>query len=535
MSPDLERIWGTEVVTGRCAGRPSLMLDPRPKHLVDLLIGSERWADREFLVQGERRIRHGEFRAAIPAAARILADAGVQAGDRVLLLSFNTPEFPLATWALWWLGAVPVYGNRWWSPAELEHALALTQPTMAFTDRADWAPDGLAVRPIADLAAAYTDAVWPDTAPSALGDCEGTEDDPGLILFTSGSSGAPKAVLLSRRSVIANQHNMMARMGKLPQDLDPARPQAVTLVCTPLFHIGGIGNSLLAILTGSKLVFNRGKFDPGEVLALIEAERVQSFAGVPTMAARLLEHPDFTRRDLSSLRALPMGGAPVPASLLRRAMEQLPQLKRGGLGSSWGMTESGGVLTSAGHADLEARPGTVGRPVAGVEIRIAAADESGAGELEVRAPTVMLGYLEPGGLLTEGVIDADGWLRTGDLGRVDADGYLHLVGRAKDIAIRGGENVACPQVEEALLSHPAVVEAAVFGIDHPDLGEEVAAVVRLRPDAAATAADLIEHARARLAYFAVPTAWQLVADPLPTLPGEKLDKKTLRTTFEKQN
>jgi acyl-CoA synthetase (AMP-forming)/AMP-acid ligase II len=526
---DLTRIWGTEIVDGVCAGRPGRMFAPRPTSPADLLVGADRWADREFLVQGERRITHGRFRTAIPAAAQILVESGVRPGDRVLLLSFNTPEFPLATWALWWLGAIPVYGNRWWSAAELDHAMALTAPTTVLTDRADWAPAGVTVRQMNELARAYTDAVRPDSKCA-----DGTEDDPALILFTSGSSGAPKAVVLSRRSVIANQHNLMARTGRLPQDLDPARAQSVSLVCTPLFHIGGISNTLLALLTGAKLVFNTGRFDPAEVLLLIEAERVQTFAGVPTMAARLLEHPDFAHRDLSSLRALPMGGAPVPAALLERVVDRLPQLKRGGLGNTWGMTESGGVLTSAGHTDLETRPGTVGRPISAVEIRVADPDEAGVGEVEARAPTVMLGYLGPDGPVTDGVVSADGWLRSGDLGRIDAEGYLFLMGRAKDIAIRGGENISCPHVEEVLLRHPEVAEAAVFGVEHLDLGEEVAAVVRRRAGSSVSAADLREYLRAGLAYFEIPSAWQFVAEPLPTLPGEKVDKKTLRSAFTRE-
>jgi acyl-CoA synthetase (AMP-forming)/AMP-acid ligase II len=338
----------------------------------------------------------------------------------------------------------------------------------------------------------------------------------------------PKAVVLPRRSVIGNQHNTMHRTRRLPQDLDASKPQAVTMVCTPLFHVGGVGNILLALLTGAKLVLNAGRFDPAQVLELIEAEGVQSFAGVPTMAARLIEHPDFTRRDLSSLRALPFGGAPVPAKLLATVIEKLPQLKRGGLGNSWGMTESGGFLASAGAADILERPGTVGPPAPCAEIRIADPDADGVGEVVVRAPTMMLGYLQADGTL-DGV-DADGWLRTGDLGRIDGDGYLYLTGRAKDIVIRGGENIACAHVEHTLLTHPQIIEAAAFGIPHDDLGEELAAVVRYSGEAPTQDA-VRDFLRARLAYFEVPTAWRISPDPLPTLAGEKIDKKTLKATF----
>ncbi len=521
-SVELGDLWGREVVRTTVNGRPGLAVSPRPTEFDELLIGADRWADREFLVQGDRRITHGEFHAAIPAAAERLAAAGVRPGDRVLLLSYNSPEFVLALWGLWWLGAVPVFGNRWWSDAELGHALGLTKPVLALTDRPDWDPPQVTVRQLSELTSLFGTAG--DRACARSGD----EDAPALILFTSGSSGVPKAVVLSRRAVIANQHNLMLRTRRLPQDLDPSRGQAVTMVCTPLFHVGGVSNILMALLIGTKMVFNAGRFDPAQVLELIEAEAVQSFAGVPTMAARLIEHDDFPRRDLSSLRALPMGGAPVPAALLERVVAKLPQLKRGGLGNNWGMTESGGFLTAAGATDLTERPGTVGRPLACVELRIDEAGPDGVGEVVVRAPTVMLGYLGADGSL-DGV-DPEGWLRTGDLGRLDADGYLYLVGRSKDIVIRGGENIACAHVEAALLTHPQIAEAAVFGIPHDDLGEELAAVIRYRGEAPAEAA-LRGYLRERLAYFEVPTAWRIGPDPLPTLAGEKIDKKTLKATF----
>ncbi|HVE25310.1 MAG TPA: class I adenylate-forming enzyme family protein [Sporichthya sp.] len=519
-------MWGIEFGPTTVNGHPGLAFDPRPTEFDHLLIGAERWAEREFLVQGDRRIRHGDFHLAVPAAATWLERAGVRPGDRVLLLSYNSPDFVLALWGLWWLGAVPVFGNRWWSDTEIEHALTVTKPVLALTDRADWAPGRLMVRQLDELAEVF--------GTTELRPCArvGSEDDPALILFTSGSAGVPKAVVLSRRSVIGTQHNTMFRTRRLPQNIDPSKPQAVTMVCTPLFHVGGVGNILLALLTGAKLVLNAGKFDPAQVLELIEAEGVQSFAGVPTMAARLIEHPDFARRDLSSLRALPFGGAPVPAKLLTTMVERLPQLKRGGLGNSWGMTESGGFLASAGAADILERPGTVGPPAPCAEIRIAEPDADGVGEVVVRAPTMMLGYLQADGTL-EGV-DADGWLRTGDLGRLDGDGYLYLTGRAKDIVIRGGENIACAHVEQTLLTHPQILEAAVFGVPHEDLGEELAAVVRYTGDAPSQD-DLRTFLRERLAYFEVPTAWRIAADPLPTLAGEKIDKKTLKATFVRED
>ncbi|KOS58237.1 AMP-dependent synthetase [Rhodococcus rhodochrous KG-21] len=520
----MERVtvqWGTEVVEGEYAGHRGRLYEHSPSSILSILAEATRWTGRDYVVQGDRRIKHDEFVAAIPVAADLLAQRGVKPGDRVMLLSYNSPEFMLATWATWWLGAVPVYANRWWSTAELDHATVLTEPSVVVSDVPDLITAGRAVD-ISDLTGAYGHST------SAL-DAHPVEDidSPALILFTSGSSGAPKAVVLSHRSVIVNQHNLLARSRRLPHLLDDAAPQPVTLVCTPLFHIGGVSNILTNLITGGRLVLTRGKFDPGEILGLIQEEGVQSWGGVPTMATRLLEHPDFDAYDLSTLRSFPLGGAPLPGALLERMVRKLPQLKKRGLANTWGMTESGGFVTVAGNADLEKYPGTVGRPYPCVELRIDDPDAKGSGEILVRSPTVMLGYLG----LDDGTVDNDGWLRTGDLGHINEEGFLFLDGRSKDIVIRGGENIACVHVEKVLLDHPRVVEVAIFGVPHEDLGEELVAAVTYRPGTPVDADELREHCRARLAYFEVPTRWLIDDRPLPTLAGEKLNKKAIREAF----
>lgn len=511
--------WGDEIVRGEFAGHEGLLYEPSPGSIASMLDGTERWAGRDYLVQGDRRITHGAFRLAIGQAAKLLEDAGVRPGSRVVLHSYNRPEFILATWAIWWLGAVPVYANRWWSPQEFDQAVATIDAVLVLSDDPQRQGGHIA---LSDLAQAWESGKTfePPRSIHAL-------DDPALILFTSGSSGAPKAVVLPARSVIVNQHNLLARSRRLPQNLDSSQPQSVTLVCTPLFHIGGVSNILTNLIIGGRLVLTVGKFDAGEILDLIDAERVQSWGGVPTMATRVLEHPSFDDHDLSSLRSFPLGGAPLPASLLERMTAKLPQLKARGLANTWGMTESGGFVTVAGNADLEKRPGTVGRPYRVVELKIDQPDDRGSGEILVRSPTVMLGYLGR----DDGTVDSQGWLRTGDLGHLDSDGYLFLDGRSKDIVIRGGENIACAHVEQGLLSHPSVIEAAVFGVPDDDLGEQLVAAVTYRAGEPVSADDLVTHCRAHLAYFEVPAAWRIGVHPLPTLAGEKLDKKRIRSEF----
>lgn len=519
-----EPAWSPEVYPRSYAGHSGLLYRHGPSTFTELIAGTRRWTDRDFLVHGERRISYTGFRAALPRAVEQLTALGIGAGDRVMVFGYNSPEWVLALWSLWVTGAVPVLGNRWWSRAEIAHAATLLDLRHILTDTAVDVP--AATSDLADLAVAFASAEADDDLASADRDL----DDEALVLFTSGSSGMPKAVRLSRRSVIANQQNIFARSGRRPDRLASDAPAVVSLASTPMFHIGGCSALLTHFLTGGRIVVPQGRFDAGRVMALIEAERVAVWGAVPTMAVRVLEHPDFGSYDLTSLRSWPLGGAPVSPHLLQRIRNALPNLATRGLSNTWGMTEAGGFLTVADGRDLLERPGTVGRPYPVVEVRIDAPDADGVGEVLARSPTVMLGYAGR----DDGTVDADGWLHSGDLGHLDDDGYLYIDGRSKDMVIRGGENIACPQVEAALMSHPAVVEAAVFGIPHTDLGEELAAVVVHREGTAPPAVDALRaHLADEVASFAVPTAWRLTTTPLPTLAGEKIDKKTLAADFGK--
>ena len=513
-------IWSRGVHEGIYGGHPGLLYDAGPGTFAQLIAGTAVWTDRTFLVHGERRVSFADFRSAVDAARGMLADRGIGVGDRVVVFGYNSPEWIVALWATWLHGAVPVLANRWWSPAEIEHAVTLLAPRHVFGD----SPFGTEVpsTPLGDLSEAFQPGA--DALPVPDTDA----DDTALVLFTSGSSGMPKAVELSRRAVIANQHNILARNGRFPHLLDDASPQAVSLATTPMFHVGGLSSLLTHFLTGGRIVMARGRFDAREVMALIERERVQIWGAVPTMAVRLLAHPDFDAFDLSSLKSWPLGGAPVTIDLLDRIRSKLPNLRQRGLSNTWGMTEAGGFLTAGDARDMELHPGTVGRPYGVVELRIADPDADGVGEVIARSPTVMNGYA---GLPDDVTVDGDGWLHTGDLGHLTDDGYLFIDGRAKDVVIRGGENIACPHVEAAIASHPDVVEVAALGIPHPDLGEELVAVVVRRADAALSRDDLVGHVTGVLSYFAIPTRWEIRRDPLPTLAGEKVDKKALARSF----
>ncbi|AKK27218.1 class I adenylate-forming enzyme family protein [Mycobacterium sp. EPa45] len=513
--------WGSDIDASGYAGHRGLQYSPRPSTFADLFAESKRWADRTFLVHGERRMTFAAFSTAVNTGVAALRDAGVQPGDRVMLYTYNSPQWVIALWSAWRSGAVPVLANRWWKHTEVDHAITLLEPRLILTDTALDGVDPRKARDIGSLAA--------DGPVSPAGFYESDDPDAtSAILFTSGSSGLPKAVELSRRAVIANQHNILAVTRRLPHQLDLAAPQTVSLASTPMFHVGGLSNLLTNYLTGGRVVIPEGRFDAGQILGLIEREGVHNWGGVPTMAIRVLEHPDFDSFDLSSLRSFPLGGAAVPTALLDRLRVRLPHLASRGLANTWGMTEAGGFLTAATGRDLEKYPGTVGRPYPVVELSIDRPDADGVGEILARAPSVMNGYVG----IDDGTVDDEGWLHTGDLGHL-VDGYLFIDGRAKDIVIRGGENIGCGQVEAALSSHPAVVEVAAVGLPHPDLGEELAAVIVHRQgDPAPTVDELRSHVSDTLAHFAIPTRWHISTTALPTLPGEKVDKKSLAERFD---
>ncbi|SEP48512.1 class I adenylate-forming enzyme family protein [Amycolatopsis saalfeldensis] len=500
-------VWGKEIGTEVVRGIPFRTYTERPRDIRALLAFAGRWGDRPHIVQGERVVSFIEVRRAAEAKAAQLAGDGLRLGDRVLLLGFNSPEWIINFWACVTAGAVPVLGNAWWSRAELADALNLLTPALVLADtRAARAlPEGVPAGTwgISEVAAAPAAAAAPE------------EDDPAAFVFTSGTSGKPKAVVLSHRSLLAGLHMLLHITRRLPQQVDDTTGDA-GLHTGPMFHIGGIQTLMRAITVGDTLVMPSGKFDPAEALRLIEQWRIVRWSAVPTMVSRVLEHPDVHRRDVTSIKSITVGGAPVTSEFLTQLRAGLPGVEPR-VATGYGLTENGGQGVAASGKDTIERPGTCGRPLPCTELRISDPD----GEVLLRCPTQMIGYFGT----DESPIDAEGWLHTGDLGRLDEDGYLWITGRAKDMIIRGGENIAPAAVEEALGRITGVVESAVFGVPHPDLGEEVVAVVLV--DNGLTAEDLARELRSTVASFAVPSRWRIQREPLPTTHSGKIDKKQL--------
>lgn len=490
----------------------------RDRSLGALLTHSIHHGERDYLVTAERRISFVEHAQRVASLATSLrSDYGVRSGDRVAIIAANSPEWVIAFWAIASLGAITVAGNAWWSRRELAAALALADPTLVVADekRASLlietsTPVLTIEQDIEGLCTRYPQAELPAVAVD--------EDDPATILFTSGTSGTPKGVVHSHRNLLAvvDYHRLNDALAAAFGDPTPAQDKRY-LMAMPLFHIGSLHNlAVPRLATGSTAVIHSGAFDVDRILRLIEATGVTHWGAAPTMAHRLLEHGDLSRYDLSSLRALALASAPSSTAFKNRLRAALPAAEQN-LAESYGLTESSTSATVASPLDLAVAPDSVGRPIVTVEVQIR--DEAGQplpdgaeGEVWLRSPFNMLGYWRDPDASAK-AITPDRWLRTGDIGTL-TEGRLRLTARRSDLILRGGENVYPAEVEAVLAEHPAVKECAVIGVEHRDLGQEVAAIVVVR-DTAPSETELREFLAAKLAYYKVPTRWRLTTEPLP--------------------
>ncbi|MHA4852836.1 steroid-24-oyl-CoA synthetase [Rhodococcus sp. MSC1_016] len=514
-----------EIVEEPVLGTRMPVMKNRGRAVGDLLATSLQWGDRDYLVTADRRLSYTEHAAAVAALATALRDEhGVRKGDRVAILAANTPEWVIAFWATQVLGAISVGLNGWWVPREVDYGLTHSRPTVVIADakRAETlaaAGSEIPVLTMEDdlprLFDRYAGAPMPHT--------DVDEDDPAAILYTSGTSGRPKGALHSQRNILAvvDYHRfsdaVVAEFTGAPTD--PAVPSSRRyLLTSPLFHIASLHNLVVPRLaTGGAVVMHQGGFDVDAVLALIERERVTNWGAVPTMASRLVEHDNLEKYDLSSLTAFSLASAPSSVAFKERLREKVP-FARDALVDSYGLTECSTAIAVAAGPELEQYPGTLGRPIITVSMEIR--DPYGKwlpdgveGEVCVRSPFVMLGYWEDEAA-TAAAIAPGRWLRTGDYGVVE-NGRLRLTGRRSDLILRGGENVYPTEIEQCLDEHPGVLECAVIGTPHEDLGQEVSAVVVLRPGATTTEAELRDYAAERLSYFKVPTRWRITTDLLP--------------------
>lgn len=494
--------------TGR--GEPMEVYANRQRSLGELVRASAEFGDREYLVTEHSRLSFAEHYAAVAALAVALREEhGVGKGDRVAICSANNPEWIIAFWAAVSIGAIAVGMNSMWAAPEMRFGLSLTTPKVVIADAPRRALIGDAGVPVLSIEEDLPDA-FARYAGAALPPDPVEEDDPAVILFTSGTTGRPKGAVHSHRNILAALWFMLLG-DAIAAELGAPQAERRFLLVSPLFHIASLHNlAVPRLAVGDTAVIHLGRFDVDRVLRLIESERITNWGAMPTMLSRLVSHEDLEKYDLSSLRAVSVNSAPSSAELKERIRAVLPGHS---LGTSYGLTESTTAATIATADELLADPDTVGSPIPTMQVEVRDPDgnpvpEGAEGEIWLRGAQMMLGYW--GDL--EGSFEPGGWFRTGDLGTF-VEGRLRISGRRSDLILRGAENVYPAEVENVLTSHPAVVECAVVGVPHADLGEEVAAIAVVR--SGTTEGELTEYASARLGKYKVPTRWLLTTSPLP--------------------
>jgi len=518
-----------EVVEEEVRGERMAVFAQRPRSIGQLVDASAAHGDAEFLVfEGGPRITFAGHRRLVgAAAARLRDDHGIGPGDRVAICAANHPGWIVTALATMAIGGVVVALNSWWSREELGRALELTEPSLLVVDEKRRDQIGGAAVPTIDIETVL--AVLAAGDEDGL-DLDGAEDDPAILLFTSGTSGTPKAVVLSHRALlgIVNLGAFLGARAALAGDPRGAAGGA-RLAVFPLFHISGHTGLVTALAYGGTMVWPLGRFDPGRVIDLTLAEGITGWTGSATHIGRLLDHPSIDDVDPHQIQAVGIGGSATRPALIARLKERFPHLE-GSFSSGYGMTEAAGVVTYASQAMLTAAPDCVGYPLPTTEIMIV--DDDGAevpegdiGFVCVRSPFLMHGYWRNPEADAAAFLPGR-WLRTEDVGLVE-DGLLHIASRRRDLIIRGGENVYPAETEDCLDAHPDVIEAAVFGVDDEDLGQVVHAAVVVREPATVTEDDLRHHCSQQLAYFKVPVRVTVRAEPLPRNASGKVLKNLL--------
>jgi len=528
-----------------------------PPTLRQVFLLSRMYGPRDFLVHEEERTSFDGFARATLALAEALQADGVKPGDRVAIAMRNLPEWPVAYFATVLVGGIAVPLNAWWTGAELQYGLRDSGASVLLADaerfervggrlgdcpelRTTWVSRSGGAAAGARRLEAVIGAVgdWAVVDERPMPKVELTPETDTAIFYTSGTTGRPKGALGTHRnavgSLVAGMFSLArayVRRGETPPTPDPGGPQKAILLSIPLFHTTGCNVGLMqAVAGGAKLVMQR-RFDAEDAFRLIERERITNAGGVPAVAVQLLEHPARGRFDLSSLEGISYGGAPAPPALVRRLREAFPDALPG---SGWGMTETSATHTHHMGEDYVNRPDSCG-PVTPVSaLKVVGPDGAElptgeVGELMAYGPNIVRGYWNNPEATAETFVD--GWVRTGDLGRLDEEGFCLIVDRAKDVIIRGGENIASVEVETALYEHPAVIDAAVVARAHPVLGEEPVAVVTLRRGETVGEDALRDHVRARLAGFKVPAAIRFRPEALPRNASGKILKSELKKLF----
>tara|TARA_B100001758_G_scaffold159670_1_gene137661 strand:- start:3 stop:1685 length:1683 start_codon:yes stop_codon:yes gene_type:complete len=505
-------------------------------------------ADKEFLIYDSERFLYKDVIAKAAQVGNALVSEGIKKGDRVAICMQNNPEFIFAYMGIVGIGAVCVPLNSWWVPDEVIYALEHSEAKLLFGDQKRL--QGLEnLKDVKKIITSYTpdenfisfsdfikdhSSEWPDI--------EVSRDDHATIYYTSGSTGKPKGVLSSQRGLISSFFSwacmsmiLSERENRLGKDATPlASSESCILLCVPLFHATGSHVAfLMSILVGRKIVMMK-KWDAGEAIKLIHDEKITDVTGVPTQTWELLNHPDKDNYDLSSLKTLGGGGGPRPAEHVKLLDDNF----EGRPGIGYGLTETNALGTLGSGDEYISHPSSAGRVVPPLtEIKIFDDEwkelpEGKIGEIAIKSQSNMLGYWKNEEATAECMND-EGWFRSGDMGKFEGP-YLFIVDRIKDMVIRGGENIACPEVENAIYEHPDVLQACVFGIPDERLGEILCTAIYLKEDAKLNEESLVEFLSDKLAAFKIPALIKFMDSKLPLVASGKFDKPALREIFTQE-
>ena len=526
-----------------------------PPSLREMWLASAAFADRDYLVYESERWTYSDAHRDVAAIANWMAKHGIKQGDRVAIAMRNYPEWLLLYWACVSQGIAVVGVNAWWVASELAFGLEDSAPKLLICDQErldrfneikDQFPDlpviGVRLKAPIDGVIDFSEVLKDGgELPAASID----PDEDACIFYTSGTTGRPKGAQLTHRGCVNNVMNLafwgtamshsLARANNMPPPDPSVAPIAAGLITTPLFHV--TANNCMAqgtTLSGGKLV-HMYRWDAGDALKIIAKERITSLSGVPVMSRELISHPDFDKHDTSSLLTVSGGGAQVQPDLVGK-IDRAVKTARPGTG--YGMTETCGIITSIGGDFFVDRPDSCGPAMPNFEAKCVDAEgnevpQGSVGELCVKGACVIKGYLNRAEATAESI--TDGWLHTGDVARMDEDGFIYIVDRIKDMVLRGGENIYCAEVEAVLFNLDVIKECSVFGIPDDRLGEEVGVAIVLKPGTLITADEIRAHSAVQMAKHKIPRYIWILEQPLPRNASGKFLKRELRESLALQD
>ncbi len=538
-----------ELETVNVEGVDLLCYKNQPASLRDFWLSSLRFGSADYLVYGNERLTYTQAHQQVSSVANWFISNGVKTGDRIAIAMRNYPEWMLAYWACMAIGATCVGMNAWWATPELEYAIKDAKPKVIIADeeRLEQLMDLRDLQEFPQVVSVRSKALPQETVSwhelvdtdSIMPSAQIDPDSDACIFYTSGTTGRPKGARLTHRGCVANAMSLAfahivqsvasSRAG-IPTKKPAARevPQTSALVITPLFHV--TANNCVAhsiTMAGGKLV-HMYKWDAGEALKLVESEQITTISGVPVMSRELIAHSDFDQTDTSSLKSLGGGGAQLQPDLVKKIESSVATARPG---TGYGMTETCGIITAISADFFLDKPESAGPAMPCFEAKCF--DDEGLpvsdgelGELWVKGAQVIKGYLNKPEATSETI--TNGWLHTGDIARIDEDGFIFIVDRKKDMVLRGGENVYCAEVESAIFEHEAVSEVTVFGVPDERLGEEVAAAVYLNDTDSINAEALRTFLQGRIAKHKIPQYLWFLQEPLPRNASGKFLKRELQ-------